>query len=75
VGYLCGEFLVNYHEAQELSKTFHYEWLLLSIVLVAWELPKDSQFTSVVPELPEALKYASLWVTKDAHHIKDSKIF
>jgi len=40
--YLRGEFLTNCHEAKELSKTFHYAWLLLSIVLIAWELPEDS---------------------------------
>lgn len=39
--YLHGEFLESCREAQELSKTFHYAWLLLSIVLVAWELPED----------------------------------
>ena len=50
-------------------------WLLLSIVLVAWELPKDSQFPLVAPDLPEAAKYTSLWATKDAKRIKDSKIF
>ena len=44
-------------------------------MLVAWELPEDSQFPSVVPDLPEAVKYALLWVTKDAQCIKDSKIF
>lgn len=38
--YLCSEFLANCHEAQDESKTFHYAWLLLSIVLVAWELPR-----------------------------------
>jgi len=66
VHYLCGKFLANYHEAQELSKTFHYAWLLLSIVMIAWELPEDNQFPSVAPDLLEVAKYASLWVTKDA---------
>jgi len=65
--YLCGEFLANCHEAQEQGKKFHYAWLLLSIVLVAWELLEDSQFPSIALDLPEAAKYASLWVTKDAH--------
>jgi len=64
--YLHGEFLGNCHEAQELSKTFHYAWLLLLIVLVAWEVPKDSQFPSLTPDLLEAVKYTSLWATKDA---------
>jgi len=54
---------------------FHYPWILLSIVLVAWELQEDSQFSSVVPNLPEATNYASLWATKDAQQVKDSKIF
>lgn len=38
--YLCGEFLANYRETQDQSKTFHFYWSLLSIVLVAWELPE-----------------------------------
>ena len=45
---------------------FHYAWFLLSIVLVVWELPEDSEFPSVAPDLPEVAKYASLWATKDA---------
>jgi len=40
--YLRGEFLTNYHEAQEKRKTFHYVWLLLLIVLVEWELLEES---------------------------------
>ena len=54
---------------------FHYAWLLLFIVLVAWELPEDSQVPSVTPDLPEATKDASLWATKHAQHIKENKIF
>ena len=44
-------------------------------MLVAWELPEDSKFPSVAPDLPKAVKYTSLWATKDAQQIKDSKIF
>jgi len=44
---------------------FHYVWLLLLIVLVAWELPEDSQFPSVALNLLEVVKYTFLWVTKD----------
>ena len=40
--YLCSEFLVNCHEDQDDNNTFHYAWLLLSIILVSWELSKDS---------------------------------
>ena len=76
VNYLCGEFLANYREAQEQGKTFHYVWLLLLIVLVAWELLKDNQFPSITLDLLEdPVKYASWWVTKDAQRIKEIKIF
>lgn len=34
-------------EAQEEDKTFHYALLLLSILLLTSELPKDSQFPSL----------------------------
>lgn len=44
-------------------------------MLVAWELPEDSQFPSIVPDLPKATKYASLWVTKDPQQIKGNNIF
>lgn len=60
------EFLANYHEAQELSRMFHYAWLLLSIVLVACEVPEDSQLASIMSNLPNVANYTSLWVTKDA---------
>lgn len=38
-------------------------------------LPKNSQFPSVAPDLPEAAKYTSLWETKDVQCIKDNRIF
>ena len=47
---------------------------MLLIVLVAWELLEESQFPSVAPNLPEAAKYASLWLTKDIQRVQDSKI-
>jgi len=42
--FLCDGFLTNCREAQEQGKTFHYAWLLLSILLVVGELPEGSQF-------------------------------
>jgi len=42
VQYLYKEFLANCREVQEESKAFHYSWLLLLIVLVAWRLAEDS---------------------------------
>lgn len=53
---------------------FQYAWLVLSIVLVACALPEDSQFPLVVQDLLEATKFTSLWATKDAQRVKDSKV-
>lgn len=44
-------------------------------MLVAWEFPKDKQFPTIAKDLLEAVKYSSLWVTKDAQRIEHSKIF
>lgn len=35
----------------------------------------DIQFPSVMPDLPEVVKYASLWDTKDTQRVRDSKVF
>lgn len=58
--YLCSEFLVNCREAEDESKTFHYVWLFLSIVLVSWELPEDSQFPPLKTGFPEVAQFASI---------------
>jgi len=41
VKFLCEEFLTNCKEAQQYVNTFHYAWFLLSILLIAGELPED----------------------------------
>lgn len=68
--FLCEEFLENFHKVQEESKTFHYAWLLLSIVLVAIELPKESQFLVLDLEWLEAAWYASLWTIRDVRQMR-----
>lgn len=50
--YLYNEFLANCREAHDDRKIFHYAWLLLSIVLVSWELPEDSEFPPLEKGLP-----------------------
>ena len=73
--FLCTKFLENCCEAQEQGKTFHYAWLLLSIVLVVGELPKDSQFPIIDRDLLEVGKYALLWATEDPKWNRNTKIF
>lgn len=40
--YLSIEFLANYQESQDESKTFQYSWLFLSIIIVAWDFQGHS---------------------------------
>jgi len=57
---------VNYCEAYDEIRTFHYMWLFLSIMLIAWELPEDSQFPPMDKGLAESTQFTSLWATKDS---------
>lgn len=70
VRYLCSEFLMNFREAQDGSKTFHYSWVLLSIMLISWDLPKDTEFPPVENNLAEAAMFASLWAKTDVAWIE-----
>lgn len=73
--FLCDEFLTNCQEAKDRGKTFYYPWLLLSILLVAGELPQGSHFPSIEDSLSEAVQYTFPWATKDAVRVSDIKIF
>lgn len=73
--YQCSEFLTNCREAQDESKSFHYSWLLLLIMLVTWDLLEDNQFPLVEKDFPEATKFVSLWATKEATRFIESKVF
>jgi len=63
--YLSSDFLANCREAQDESKTFHYAWFLLSIMLVAWDLLEDNWFPPMEAKFLEATQFASLWATKN----------
>ena len=73
--FLCDESLTNCHEAQEKGKTFHYAWFLLTILLVAGELPEGSQFPDIEKDVPKVVWYNLLQATKDAARIREIKVF
>jgi len=66
---------MNYREAQDKGKNFHYAWFLLSILLVATKLPKGSQFPKIKKNLPEAMRNNLLWETKDFMQVCVIKVF
>jgi len=73
--YLCHEFLEDFWEAQDDGKTFHYAWLLLLIMPVAWRMSEEIQFPRHDPDLCEAMKFTSLWEVKDPKWVMETKIF
>jgi len=75
VRYHCQEFIANCREAYKETKPFHYAWLLLLIVLIAWRLLEDSQFPPLEEGFPEVAWFASLWSIKDVVWIIETKIF
>jgi len=52
--------LTNCREAQDQGKTFHYAWVLLSILLIVREITADNQFPTVEQNIPEAMRYTLL---------------
>lgn len=56
-------------------KPFHYMWLLLLIVLVAWRTLEDSQFHNMEPDVCEVVKLSSLWASKEKIKVMENKIF
>lgn len=71
--FLRDELLINCQEAQEHGKTFHYAWILLSILLVTGDLLKDSKFPTIGKDLPKAARFTLLWATKDAKRVSRIK--
>lgn len=75
VQFLCDEFLTNCKQAQEQGNTFHYAWLLLSILLIVGDLLVEIQFLTTEGDLPEAARYTSLWAIKYTNRIHEIKVF
>lgn len=65
---------MNCQEARDESKTFHYTWLLISIILVTRDLPEDNQFPPMDKGLSEAAQFASLWAIKYYAWVTETKV-
>ena len=73
--YLVEQFLDNVLKAQERGKVFYYSWLILLIVLVSWELPKDAVFPPLENDMCEGAWFSNLWDSKEPKHIEENKTF
>ena len=53
---------------------FHCLYLLLLITLIAWRTLDDAQFCTANPDLGEAIKFSSLWASKDPNRAIESNM-
>jgi hypothetical protein len=65
-----GELLVNKlekvcREAQDLGYEFHYNWLIVLIIFVAWKMPKGTTFPNIEPSESLAARFSTLCYTND----------
>jgi hypothetical protein len=42
--YLLNQFLLHYHDVQDIGTKFHFSWLIMLIALVGWQEHKFSTF-------------------------------
>jgi hypothetical protein len=50
---------------QDQSYKFHFNWLLVLITFVAWQMPKGEKFLEVEPSESLAARFSTLWYTND----------
>jgi hypothetical protein len=63
--YLVNQLDQDYHEAQDQGYEFHFSWLLILIVFIAWEMPEGVTFPEIEPSEPLAMKFTMLWYSSD----------
>jgi hypothetical protein len=52
-------------EAQDQGYEFHFRWLLILIVFIAWEMPEGATFPDIEPFEPLTAKLTTLWYSSD----------
>jgi hypothetical protein len=74
--YLINEMEKDCREAQDEDYEFHFNWLLILIAFVAWEMPEGVTFLKVEPSKPLAVNFTTLWYTSDmAKQWKSNVVF
>jgi hypothetical protein len=63
--YLLNKLELEYREVQYQGYEFHFNWLLILIAFIAWEMPEGSNFPDIDPFEPLAMKFSTLWYSSD----------
>jgi hypothetical protein len=65
VKYLINQLELDCREAQDQGYEFHFNWLLVLIAFVAWEMPEGATFPYIKSFEPLVVKFATLWYSTD----------
>jgi hypothetical protein len=65
VSYLVNELEKECRKAQDQGHEFHFNWLLVLIAFVTWQMLKGETFPEVEPSDPLAARLSTLWYTND----------
>jgi hypothetical protein len=63
--YLVNQLEIDCREARDQGHKFHFNWLLILISFVAWELLEGTTFSDLDPFEPLATKFSTLWYSND----------
>jgi hypothetical protein len=60
VQYLVNQLELDCREAQDQGYEFHFNWLLILIAFIAWDMPKGATFPNIDPFEPLATNFSTL---------------
>jgi hypothetical protein len=63
--YLVNQLELDCREAQDQGYEFHFNWLLILIAFIAWEMLEGATFPDIEPFEPLATKFSTLWYSSD----------
>jgi hypothetical protein len=56
---------LDYRGAWDQGYEFHFNWLLILIAFIAWEMLEGATFLDIEPFEPLAMKFSTLWYSSD----------
>jgi hypothetical protein len=65
VSYLVNQLEKDYHKAQDQHYELHFNWLLILIAFISWEMPKGETFPDIESSEPLATKFTPFWYSSD----------
>jgi hypothetical protein len=65
VKYLVNQLELNYREAQDQGYEFNFNWILILIAFITWEMSEGTTFPDIEPFEPLAAKFSTLWYSSD----------